>query len=126
MRRRSFGSVRAFFIDPPRIIEALRAAAARAVESEPMIARIVLFGSLARGDAVPGSDADLLVVLRGGRQLTEAQRRAIEDRFVGCGLAAQLVFFNEQQIAERTEEGDPFLRTVLGDGMELVAARGPS
>ena len=26
------------------------------------IERIVLFGSLARGDAVPGSDADLLLV----------------------------------------------------------------
>lgn len=27
------------------------------------MARVVLFGSLARGDAVPGSDADVLVVL---------------------------------------------------------------
>ena len=109
MRRRSFGSARAFFIDPPRIIEALRAAAARAVDSEPMIARIVLFGSLPRGDAVPGSDADLLVVLRGNQRPTEEQRRAVEDHFSGCGVPPQLVFFNERQVAERTAEGDPFL-----------------
>ena len=34
------------------------------IKRHPEIEQAILFGSLARGDAVPGSDADLLLILR--------------------------------------------------------------
>lgn len=40
---------------------------------------VALFGSWARGEAVPGSDADLLVVLAEGTRLTRALYRAWDD-----------------------------------------------
>ena len=47
----------------PQILQELRAGLAQHYGAR--LVRLVLFGSQARGDAVPGSDIDVLVVLRG-------------------------------------------------------------
>jgi uncharacterized protein len=43
------------------------------------LVQMMLFGSQARGDAVPGSDIDVLVVLRGEVSPCEEIARTIED-----------------------------------------------
>ena len=57
------GSVRVFWLDQTGLIEELRSVAGRIGEGDKNVVRIVLFGSLAEGRAVPGSDADILVIL---------------------------------------------------------------
>jgi predicted nucleotidyltransferase len=56
--------VKVFWLDRATIVERLRQAAERLLEAHPEVEEVALFGSLARGDAVPGSDADVLVVLK--------------------------------------------------------------
>jgi predicted nucleotidyltransferase len=56
-------SAKVFWLDLDQIRNCLKEAAIRLGETHPEIETIWLFGSLARGDAVPGSDADLLIVL---------------------------------------------------------------
>jgi len=56
----SFAKV--IFIDRERVMAELRQAAAAARAAHPGIVRILLFGSLARGDWTGDSDADLIVV----------------------------------------------------------------
>ena len=59
----------------------VRAAVERIVEAADPL-RVVVFGSYARGEAVPGSDLDLLVVLphvEHRREATVALRRALAD-----------------------------------------------
>jgi predicted nucleotidyltransferase len=63
IRERSFGSVRVFWLDSGEALERLGRAASRLVAERPEVARVVLFGSLAEGRAVPGSDADVLILL---------------------------------------------------------------
>ncbi len=63
VRRRSYGSVTVFSLDE----EAIQGALARWVKEireRPEVLAVVLFGSFATGRAVPGSDLDLLIVLR--------------------------------------------------------------
>jgi len=59
----SSDSVEIFWFD----LDAARANVAAAVQemaaAHPEVNRVVLFGSLARGDAAPGSDADIVIVL---------------------------------------------------------------
>jgi predicted nucleotidyltransferase len=45
----------------------------------PRLVRLMLFGSHARGDAEPGSDIDVLVVLEGPVRSGEEIRRSIND-----------------------------------------------
>ena len=61
---RSSTSVKVFWLDRPRLTERLNRVARALGDRHPEIESIYLFGSLARGDAVPGSDADLLIVVR--------------------------------------------------------------
>ena len=45
-------------------MQILRELAGRLVRTRPEVLEVRLFGSLAEGTAVPGSDADVLIVLR--------------------------------------------------------------
>ena len=64
MQSRSSGTVRLFWLDRAQVLARLTAAIERMVSEYPEVDQVVLFGSLARGDALPGSDADLLVLLQ--------------------------------------------------------------
>ena len=51
------------FIDRDAVLEDLRRAAAQARAAHPEIQRVLLFGSLVRGNWTADSDADLIVVV---------------------------------------------------------------
>ncbi len=63
MLKRSYGSVQVTWLDRPAVLEATRKAVAALAEGKPEVLKVILFGSMARRDAVPGSDVDLLVVV---------------------------------------------------------------
>ncbi|WP_448383467.1 nucleotidyltransferase domain-containing protein [Desulfosoma sp.] len=56
--------MRIAFLDRERAIAELRDAARRLLARDPRVLAVGLFGSLARGQALPSSDADVLIVLR--------------------------------------------------------------
>ena len=64
VQRRSFGSVKVAFLDRERAIQELVECAGRLLEQDTRVLAIGLFGSLARDDALPTSDADIIIVLR--------------------------------------------------------------
>jgi predicted nucleotidyltransferase len=62
--KRSCGSSRVTYLDRPRAIEQLRLLAGELIASNPDVIEVRLFGSLARMESVPGSDADVFILLR--------------------------------------------------------------
>jgi hypothetical protein len=85
--------------------------------SHPEVEEVWLFGSLARGDAVPGSDADLLVVL------SETTLRFL-DRFVAyqpgdCGIGVDVLAYTRAELAEMVASGNSFVRTAQAEGICL-------
>jgi uncharacterized protein len=64
LRTESFGSASVTWLDRRAAKKAARDAAAALALARPEVVGVLLFGSVARGDAVPASDVDLLVVLR--------------------------------------------------------------
>lgn len=83
--------------------------------------RIVLFGSYASGTASPDSDVDLLVVLPyQGKSWAKAAeiRGRLRPRF-----PLDLLVRTPQQVLERLEMGDSFLRDVSERGTVLYEAR---
>lgn len=80
------------------ILDAARRAAAAA--SSP--ARVILFGSYARGDADEGSDLDLLVV---ERHVTDKAREYLKlHRAVGSlGVGVDVLVLSEDEFARRSQ-----------------------
>ena len=82
--------------------------------------RVIVYGSVARGEATIHSDIDLLVVApsedRTYRRIVEAHA-AIRD--LTYRLPVSPLVFTPEELEVREQQGDAFVREVLRDGVEL-------
>jgi UTP:GlnB (protein PII) uridylyltransferase len=82
----------------------------------------VVFGSSARGEAGPGSDLDLLVVVR-GHEDREGVRMGLAEGAPGLranfGVRLSPVVLTREQVRTQVGENDPFVREVLGDARHV-------
>ena len=105
------------FLDAERVRWGVAQAVLELARRRPEIDRVVLFGSLATGDAVPGSDADLVVVLAGSD-------RAFRDRIPlyipeGCPVPVDVFPYTRQECEAMLESGHGFLRRALAEGIPI-------
>jgi len=117
MESRSFGSVRIFSLNRAKVLECLRQAVAQLVERRPEVERIWLFGSLARGDAVPGSDADVLLVLDASPK--PFHERGADYAFDRCGVGVDVLAYTHEEFDQLPERSPRFYRTVLEEHLVL-------
>ena len=81
------------------------------------LARMVLFGSHARGDAKPDSDIDVLVVLRGPVspcQEIDRTSHIVSELSLAQGVVIACVFMDEDRFLHRQ---GPLLRNVRREGV---------
>jgi predicted nucleotidyltransferase len=82
--------------------------------------RIILYGSVARGEATIDSDVDLLVVVdtqeKGYIRMARA-RAAIRD--LSAGLPVSPLVLTPQELREGLKRGDAFLQEIEQTGLEL-------
>jgi uncharacterized protein len=79
--------------------------------------KVILFGSLARGEARWDSDADLLVVMPfEGRHISKI--REIR-KICKAGFPLDLLLWRPEEAADRYQQGDPFLREAFDRGQIL-------
>ncbi len=96
---------------------------ARAVAERFQPEKIILFGSHAYGSPHADSDVDILVIMPARNEIDQAIRidRAVEPCF-----PLDLVVCTPKNLAWRLEEGDSFLREIIGKGKVLYEkADGP-
>ena len=84
----------------------------------PEIDRVLLFGSLARGDAAPGSDADLLIILRDSDL-------PFLDRFpryrpAGVAIDVDVFAYTREELRKMLASRNRFVRQALREGVELL------
>ncbi len=84
----------------------------------PEIEHAVLFGSLQRGDAVPGSDADVLLALR----TTDLpfSERAAAYRPEGVGIPVDLFVYTRAELDDMLADGNRFVSRALAEGRDLL------
>jgi predicted nucleotidyltransferase len=121
MLRQSFGSVEVTWLDREAVLRAVTCAVKRLVAARPEVRRVILFGSMARGDAVPGSDVDLLVVLAGSD-------RPFLDRIPlykpsGIPVGVDVFPYTQEEMRRLGDEGRRFLRSAMREGMVLFDRR---
>ncbi len=100
------------------MIEKLKAAARQMKARHPEIEEVLLFGSLARGEAVPGSDADLLVILSSASQ-------SFMDRIphylpVGLPLGVDVFPYTQAEIDRMLAQNNHFIRQAVKEAVVLT------
>ncbi len=117
VRTQSYGSVKVFWLDRAEALRRLQEAAEALVAACPDVVAVYAFGSLPEGRAVPGSDADVLLLLQ------EASRRFIDrplefaPYFSGVGMPVELLCYTAEEAARVS-----FARRALERGT-LLAGR---
>jgi predicted nucleotidyltransferase len=119
-------NVRVFRLDRDGTIARLRERARALVASDPDVREVRLFGSLARGDAHPGSDADLFVVLRDGAAPFLDRIPALTRHFTGLGIGCDVIAYTESERTALVARGDAFARVVLDEGVVLATSERPA
>ena len=121
---RSFGTVKVFSLDRPAIRRALEDLVEQRYRPDPNVAAVYLFGSFARGDAVPGSDVDLLVVVREDQR---PPRDRIPDYLPhGFSVGVDVIPWTQAELDERLAAGDRMAHAILAEGQALFDRRDTS
>jgi predicted nucleotidyltransferase len=115
-------SVRIFRMRSDRAIASLRERAERLLSERPDVVQVRLFGSLARGSAKPGSDADLVVIVTAERGVGFLERIAdLQPHFAGVGIGCDLLVYTEGEWDRLRREGRRLARTVEQEGLILAS-----
>jgi predicted nucleotidyltransferase len=99
----------------------LRERARELVEQRADVVEVRLFGSLARGDAKPGSDADLFIVVRDKAPSFLERIPPLARHFTGIGIGCDVIAYTESERDALVEHADAFARAVFDEGMVLAA-----
>lgn len=113
-------SVRVFRLDRAGVINTLRQRARAVLERRPDVIEVRLFGSLARDEARPGSDADLFVIVRDGARPFLERLADIAREFGGVGIGCDVIVFTESESRALRGRGGLFARAVFDEGVSLA------
>ena len=100
--------------------ETLIAEAGRRLVAAAPHARVILFGSHARGDAGPASDLDFLVVEPSVADPVEESVR-LRGTLRGLGLFADVVVVTEQEAEEWRNVRGSLIHAALSEGRQVAA-----
>ena len=112
--------VRVFRLDREAATARLRERARALLDNRPDVLEVRLFGSLARGEARPGSDADLLVVVRDGAQDALERSADIARYFSGTGIGCDVIVYTESEYRLLGERPTRFARTIRKEAITLA------
>ena len=80
--------------------------------------KIILFGSIVRGEIGPDSDVDILIIKR-DTPLYGADRIRQLSRLIERNIPIDFLVYRPEEFEKRIEMGDPFLRAIVKEGKVL-------
>jgi predicted nucleotidyltransferase len=83
--------------------------------------KVILFGSLARGEKRAGTDIDLFIVKKDVPDLGVDRVRQL-DTLIKYRLATDFIVYKPEEMKRRLELGDPFVKGILKEGKVLYDA----
>jgi predicted nucleotidyltransferase len=113
-------SVRVFRLDRAAVLARLRARAREILDRRPDVLEVRLFGSLARGEGRPGSDADLFVVVRDGAGPFLDRLPGLAREFQGIGIGCDVIAYTRSETDALRRRGGRFAGAVFEEGRCLA------
>ena len=83
--------------------------------------KIILFGSLAKGQIKPGTDIDLFIIKRDVPEIGVDRIRQL-DALIKYKLATDFIVYRPEELEQRLILGDPFIKSILEEGKVLYDA----
>ena len=116
-------NVRVFKLDNAALVRRLGERARALLEHRPDVIEVRIFGSLARGEGRPGSDADIFVVVRDGAGPFLERSSDLARAFEGAGVGCDVIVYTESEAQAASARHDAFARVVFLEGKVLATRR---
>ena len=84
---------------------------------------VILFGSVARGEEIPGSDIDLCVIVQDPETVEAARSKgndALEQLENSTGILPTILVWSKDEFQERYSSGDGLARSLLEEGQSIM------
>jgi predicted nucleotidyltransferase len=120
MQIRSSGSVKIISLNTDDIIERLKESAHLLKLGNNQVTDVYLFGSLAKGKAVPGSDADVMIVLRKSDKRIIDRVTDFMDSFKDVGVGVDIFPYTEEEVDEFVKNKRFFIGEILAHRIKLA------
>jgi len=108
-----FDSVTIVSLDPDGILGRLRATARLLRNGQNEVDSAWLFGSLVKGDVVPGSDADLVVLFKDSDRPRHECLTDDVGAFSGVGIGVEVLSYMRGEIDRLSADGNSLFRSIL-------------
>ena len=83
--------------------------------------KVILFGSLAKGEINQGTDIDLFIIKSDVPEFGVDRIRQL-DTIVNYKLATDFIVYKPEEVEQRLKLGDPFVKSILEEGKVLYDA----
>jgi predicted nucleotidyltransferase len=110
------------YLDGEAAVARLRELAQALVATRPDVQAVYLFGSLAQDRHVPGSDADLIIVLAQDDRRMVDRMPEFHRAFLDAPLPVEIFPYTAQELEEKKVQGNLFVEQAMKESV-LLAAR---
>jgi len=101
------------------LLQALTCASGRIKEAYPTVARVLLFGSFAKGNYTPESDVDVVIIVKQIEEPFIKRSDAFMRFFTDVPFDLNIIVYTEAEIEKMLGEGNGFIKNVLKEAGEL-------
>lgn len=118
MLKKSSPFVKISYFDEKAVWKALKLFLAELEGKHPEIEKVLIFGSFIKGQCVPGSDVDLLLILtESAVPLLERIPRYMPSAFP---VSVDVFPYTKAEVAGMLREGNPFIKRALEEGKVIT------
>lgn len=121
MQKISLRSVKNVYKNRSEIIKNLRLCALTIIKEKPSVLKVILFGSIARGDYGLYSDADVLIIVNKSEYKRYFDRiPEFIDFFLNSKVPVDIFPYTAEEIERMKSNGNFFIIKALKEGIELA------
>lgn len=118
--RRSLPTVKVTYLDRDVVVRDLAGVAGSLVDRETAVKEVRLFGSLATGRHAPGSDADILIVLRDDPRPFLERVSHYLPLLQTSSIPVEVFPYTKAEIERMVAAGNAFLKRALEESVKLA------
>jgi predicted nucleotidyltransferase len=120
MQKRSSDSVKVTFFNYDVCMKRLRESANKLKKQNPHVTSVKLFGSMIRGDFIPGSDADILIVLDDDPRRNMDRIPEFQEAFTDVPIPVDIFPLTQSELEKSLQAGQFFIKSLWEEGVSLV------
>ena len=102
IQKKSYGSVKVFWLDKDLLRKKIQKAARRILSTNSNVEKVILFGSLAEDKATAFSDADILIVVKDSAKRFIDRSIDFTPYFQNIGIEVDLFVYTRKELEHHT------------------------